>query len=532
MAIKFRDEQIKTEVIVAREIVKDVVSGDIELKGHGSGSQVNEVLDVKARVKDVKAVIVEGGVEINGVIQIDCLYNVEEVVEDRDKHGIGTYHQDARIEFENFIDIPEAEPGMRVFLNIRVAEITYEVLETDVLEVAVTLIKYCSVGDVREIKCVTQVNGLSREEVTEEQIRIEEWIGDECIRTSVVKEVDLKDHCPDIENVLAVVGEIAKTEYRTLDHAVASEGVLEVSLLYMAGGNGENPQIRAVDERVEFDHTIDLYGVEAGMTVYANHKIMDFSIQMISDERVRVAAQLEIYVKVTRPRRLTVVTDIRNKMVDTERMLVNIQEVVGRNRVKDAIVHRINVPPTRPDVERLLQAYGRVKDLTSIVNDGGVVVEGSLEGTAFFAARENYIEGEMTVCLKDYFDFDSFIPVEDCEEGMEVYVETEVKRTTCQVLNDRTLEMNVLLERAVKVTRNVELECVTDLVEISPMVGVENCPTYIVYVVQRDDTLWKIARRYKVDPDGLAEFNDLENPAELEVGQKIMIPKSMIGRVN
>jgi LysM repeat protein len=416
---------------------------------------------------------------------------------------------------------------MNVFMNIRVAEITYEVLETDVLEVAVTLIKYCAVSDLRDLKCVTQVGGLARDEVIEEQLRVEEWIGDDCVRTSIAKEVELDGSSPDVEDLLTIMGEVAKAEYRTMNHAVYCDGVLEVSIVYRSpGGEGDLHQI---DERIEFTHNMDLFGTEPGMNVYANHKLTDLTVQKISDNKIRVVGQLEVYAKVTKPRRLTVVTDILNDMVDSEKVAVVLEEVVGRNRVKDSIIHRINVPPTRPDIERILQSYARVKDLTSIVNDGGVVVEGSLEGTSFYTAGDEFVDGEMTVCLKDYFDFDTFVPIEDCEEGMDVYVEAEVKRASCQVLNDRTLEMNVVLERSVKVTNRVELECVTDLVEISPMVGSESRPSFVVYVVQRGDTLPKIARRYKVNLDALIDYNNLEDPDQMEIGQKLAIPKSMIG---
>lgn len=528
MAIKFKDERIRAEVVVARATVKDVVSGDIELKSHDNGSQVSEVLDVKARVRDVKVTVAEGGVDVNGVIQLDCLYNAEEPVEDSDQHRIKVCRQDARIEFENFIDMPEAKPGMKVLLNIRVADISYEVLETDVLEAAITLIKHCAVSEVRDFKCITSVNGVMREEVIEQQLRIEEWVGDENVRTTVAKEAETNDHFPEVEDVLAVIGDITKAEYKTMDNGVLCEGVMEVNVLYRAK-EGDEEKLRAVDDRVEFSHMVDLMGVQPGMVVQGNTKLTDVSLQKMGDNKVRIVGQLECSVKVTKPRRLNVVTDVRNEMIDAERVLVRLEEVVGRNRVKDTIVHRVNVPPTRPDVKRYMQAYSRVKELSSVVNDGGVIVEGTLEGIAMYGANEEYSRGELAVCLKDGFDFDSYIPVEDCEEGMDVHVETEVKRTSCQILNDRTLELSVVLEKSVRVMHPVEVEVLTDLVEISPLVDAENPPSYIVYVVQKGDNLWKIARRYKVSMEALIDYNDLEDPDRLEVGQKIAISRAMIG---
>lgn len=44
------------------------------------------------------------------------------------------------------------------------------------------------------------------------------------------------------------------------------------------------------------------------------------------------------------------------------------------------------------------------------------------------------------------------------------------------------------------------------------------------YVVQSGDTLWDIAQRFGVTVEALVEANDLDNPADLTVGQRLAIP--------
>ncbi len=46
-----------------------------------------------------------------------------------------------------------------------------------------------------------------------------------------------------------------------------------------------------------------------------------------------------------------------------------------------------------------------------------------------------------------------------------------------------------------------------------------------VYVVKKGDTLWEISRKVKMSYQYLAEFNNIENPALIRVGQKIDVPK-------
>lgn len=536
LAIKFREEQVRAEVLVAREVVKDVISGDIELRNHDPGYQVSEVLDVKAQIRDIKSIIVDGGVEVNGIVVINIIYNAEVMDEENAemnsmekeiRANVVTYHQEAKIEFENFIDIPEAESGMQVILNIRIADISYEVLETDMLEIAVTLIKYCALSEIRDIRCITQLSGLMREEVIEEQIQLEEWIGDERIRTTISKELELNEQQPEINEVITVVGEVVKTEYKTMDNSVSYDGVMEVSVLYRTSA-AEN-ELNVLNERIEFSQVLELSNVETGMNVVGSCKIIEISVQTQVDGRVRIISHVESYLKVSKPRRLNVITDILNDKIDTEKVTIVMEEVVGQNRARDSIIHRINVPPTRPDIIDMVQYYSRIKDLTTIVNSGGIIVEGSLEGTVYYLAEEDYYDGNLTVCLKDYFDFDNFLAIANCEEGMDIYLETEVRRTSCQILNARTIEMNVTIEKWVKVTSKIEIDCVVDLVEISPILEEMMLPTYIVYVVQKGDTLYKIAKRYRIDLEALIEVNNIENPDDLQIGQKIIIPKTLIG---
>lgn len=48
---------------------------------------------------------------------------------------------------------------------------------------------------------------------------------------------------------------------------------------------------------------------------------------------------------------------------------------------------------------------------------------------------------------------------------------------------------------------------------------------YIIYTVQKGDTLWKIARQYNTNIIDLAELNDIKNPNLIHVGQEIRIPR-------
>ena len=47
----------------------------------------------------------------------------------------------------------------------------------------------------------------------------------------------------------------------------------------------------------------------------------------------------------------------------------------------------------------------------------------------------------------------------------------------------------------------------------------------IIYIVQKGDTLWKIAKKHRSTVDDIARVNGIEDPNQIQVGQKIYIPK-------
>ena len=47
----------------------------------------------------------------------------------------------------------------------------------------------------------------------------------------------------------------------------------------------------------------------------------------------------------------------------------------------------------------------------------------------------------------------------------------------------------------------------------------------IIYMVQPQDTLWKIAKRYRTTVEDILSINEIENPDLIYPGQKLLIIK-------
>jgi LysM repeat protein len=45
-----------------------------------------------------------------------------------------------------------------------------------------------------------------------------------------------------------------------------------------------------------------------------------------------------------------------------------------------------------------------------------------------------------------------------------------------------------------------------------------------IYVVQNEDTLWKISKRYYTTVEDLVKLNNIEDPESIKIGDKLLIP--------
>ena len=106
-----------------------------------------------------------------------------------------------------------------------------------------------------------------------------------------------------------------------------------------------------------------------------------------------------------------------------------------------------------------------------------------------------------------------------------------------------------ILNKSFNVNKNGDIECSIDM-EVSTgfsqntsMYIIENIEIHelsretndydslIIYIVQNGDTLWKIAKKFRSTVQDLAKMNEIEENDEIQVGQKIYIPKfKNIGR--
>ncbi len=526
MAINFNEELIRVEYVIGEDTVSETLTGNIEVPDNKP--DILRIVDVTANIINIQTEVEEGGVNITGEIEAGVIYvaDVEEPYYQQPVHFTeGTFP------FSNFIDIPEAEEGMNVFVDLNIRRVSYNQVGTRSLEVTVVLTKFAKVTEYRQITVITEISGIPEDNITSQLLRIEDVVGENTVTTVVSGRIEVPDNKPPIERLLNATGEIVNTESEITEDGVIVDGEIEGGVIYVA--DVEDPYfqqpVHFLEGYINFSEAIDVPGALPGMSVYTNTVIKRVSFDYIDEDTVEIDVTIQIFVKVTEPKQVIVITDIISDLVEVERELLRVEDVVGEDTVFETITGRINVPAVKPDIERVLEANARVLESTASTERDGVMIEGVIEGSSLYVGdvEEPYL-AQPVHYVEDTFNFDNFVEIAGAEEGMNNHVELAIQRVNYNVLNPRTIELTTVLRKFAKVTEFIQIEIITDLVVVSEAVEGECPPSYVVYVIQAGDTLWKIARRYRTTVEALIEANPEINPNNLQIGQKICIPGDII----
>lgn len=529
MPVDFQEELIRVEYVIGEDRITEAVTGEVTVPE--GKPDIERIIDVTAELTTYQTEIEEDGVTIEGTIVPGIIYVAD--LEEQPVHFFGGEEDEAVINFTNFVDIPGAEPNMNVFVDINIRRISFDLIDPRTVEITVVITKFVKVTEYRQVTVITDITGVPEEDIVEELLKIEEVIGETTKVTTITGQVDrdeIPENKPPISRVLNATADLVTLTSEIENETVFVDGIIDAGIIYVADVPEDELQqpVHFLEEQIDFSVAVDIPGAFEQMTPFVTARVKRISFQMVNEDVVEINVVLELFVKVTEARQVRIVTDIVSDDVEVERELLRVEHVVGEDTEYETITGNLNVPVEKPDILRVLEAAGRIAEFEAMTEEDGVMIEGIIQGDILYVAEAPEDEFQQPVhYFEGTLNFDNFVQIPGAEPEMKNYVSVRIRRVSFDVLNTRTVEFTAVLEKFAKVTEYRQLEIITEIVEVAPVVD-ECPPSYVVYVIKKGDTLWKIARRYSTTVEKLKKANPGIDPNNLRVGQKICVPKEIV----
>lgn len=165
---------------------------------------------------------------------------------------------------------------------------------------------------------------------------------------------------------------------------------------------------------------------------------------------------------------------------------------------------------------RIIYADATVADIVISESERRAEVKGKLQLEILTVKEESRFSLAKKTC--------EFSTVVDLPEGSSRYVADSrviVREINADIVNQSQINIMIQLQIEMDICREGAIKLITNPCIIRDEDGGKNYPI-ILYIVKEDDTLWDVAKRYRVSMDHITQINKVDSISE---GMKIVIAK-------
>jgi hypothetical protein len=479
------------------------------------------ILKTDASVFFDKTDIAADRVGFSGKLTINALYLAKG--EDKPVHSISSA---ARL--EDFVNIEGVSKDDWVELKCGIVNIDYKMLNDRKINYRAVIDASVSVEGRAEYDAVADIAGLPANQLKRRALSVKRSVDNKEALFPVKSELAIPPGKPNIREILQSRVSIANKEVRVGNGRVSVSGDVIVSPLYK--GDDDENIIEFVEHEAPFSDFIDISGARENMYAdvtlkpseqYAQAKANSDGEDRLIDCEVAVAAAVKLFEQ----GEVSVLEDafIVNKTLNFKKERVSYPNLVCRNRNQCPVKEIVEIPQGCPDILQIFHVTGAAILDEVKVSDDKVSAEGVVETDVLYVAKSD--DSPLYNC-KTAIPFNQIIETKGARAGMDVTIDTSIDRAGFNMLSDREMEIRFLLSLNASVVDRSETEIITDVEfdDIDPAI-IESAPGLTIYVVQRGDTLWSIAKRYNTSIEDVSAINDIEDPDKIKAGQKLIILK-------
>lgn len=466
----------------------------------------------------------EGGVDFKGEVILLTLYRAK-------REGNPVYAIESTIPFEDSIEIEGVTPNTQVNLEVGIDNVGSALMNDRKFKVDIVLTVFAEAQDQLEEEVVKGVENMPEMQVLTGTMNVNHTVENKKDRFLVKEELALASGKPNIGEVLFSDVNITGKEVRPMDGRVLVRGNVNMSTVYR--GDEDDNVLEVMEHEIPFNGYIEAKDVTPTMLAQADLKVLEKDIRPMTDEdgedrvldtSVTIGADL----KVTDSEEIEFIQDayFPGKPLEIDRQEIFYTTIVGINRNQYTIKEPIVIDENLPAILRVgkVWAFVKVDDIT--VKEDLVEVQGVVTFEILYIGEDD--ETPINV-VEQSVPFTQEIEIKGAKEGDIAKISARVEDVSFNVLSDREGEarVTVVLDALVMEEKNGDIIVGIEFGEI-PEDEARPLASAVIYVVQRGDSLWTIAKKYNTTLDDILAVNDIENPDMIFPGQKLLILKKPV----
>ncbi len=509
MSIEIIKENFQVEEIRGSSELQSLVETEIYL--NTNRPDIQDIIWIDGRVEILNTKIIKDKLLINGLIKFNIIYKVM-----GEEGDIDTL--EAAKDFKEEIYIPGIDENMMSNVRANIEYIEYDKNDTKIeLRTVVNILG--EIQESRTLEIIKEIKGDKDLQTLKERVKYKQIYGREISYADIEETIQVDESKPSIEKVIKFSLEAKEMEVAVVEDKIIVSGETIVTMIYIG-----DSKINSLKEALPFNHFIEISGAHRDSKGEVKLEVVDGIYEVLEDSQgelrnidldIKIKAQGKVYEKVSRD--LIVDAYSTKERIELNTEDINIMENIEDIKYEEKIQVEIGI-----DVLEVLDIQGYTNVVDKRYLDEEIVLEGIIGLNIYYISRES---GEIAN-YNGHFPYKTNIPFQGNYPNLTIDVNPVLDEVNYNIKKDNiTVDNDIILD--IELNKDRKIHGIVDIGETGDIIDTKDMASITIYIVQKEDKLWDIAKRYNTTMDEILSSNNLASDYEVQVGDKIIIEKKV-----
>lgn len=508
-------ENIEYEQMLGEGSCDTVVRGEYLIPDTHPDVEEILMLDVKPTINERE--ILQDRVYVEGNLEYNVLYLA------REDEGMGIYSVTYNDKFSNYIEIQGAEGRLSGDIDYAIEHMNCNIINERKLEVE-GIIKFrgevyknYSVDIMKDIDTSNNVQMLKKPTTVDKMVGIteEELAGNSTVKISMDK--------PQIGKVLKCNVYLHKNEVTLEENKINMSTFAKVQILYRGA---DSKEVMLIEEDIYIPKTIAKENINSDMKCLYDMKLKNTDINIKQDDLgenriIDIEIKVDVDIKLMTKEQYDVIEDAYSpkNVIELSKEKYDLNVFHGMNDVDIIVKDNIDIPKDDPMPIQTLMSKGEISITDKKVVEGKVIIEGIVNIHVIYKTKD---EVKPLYHISEELPFTATVDIPGTKINMNCQCKAYLESLDTAIEAD-TIAVKAVIHLWSKTSYNEIKEFLIGLNKLE-----EDPPgkkaSITIYVVQEGDSLWKIAKKYYTTIEELLKINEIRDPDNLKMGDKIIVP--------
>lgn len=345
---------------------------------------------------------------------------------------------------------------------------------------------------------------------------------------AVQDEIELSSSKAAYKEVLRSDAMLSDIIHSISDGKLQIKGNLQICTLYTADDAAGSLQI--IENEIPFNFSLDTDSTEDDTIRHINISLDNYNAEAAEDtdgeKRVlHVDANISVIADAYTMCQQEILTDAYSlsQMFTLSTTAVNAMLVADNISGQFVLRDSATKEPDMPEIAQIVNVTAAPGDYSYTVEDGKITINGNIICKILYLSES---DDSPISTFSAVLPFSQSLDCPLVSHEMQALAQICVNHVSFNIMSPAETELRVSVSIKGAVIKNCKFDTICEVLQPdSPYLEEdEDKPAILLYIVQPNDTLWKIAKRYNAPLELLKEVNRLKNPDMIFPGQKLLIP--------